>query len=262
MAAAATHRPVIGITAYPRTGNPPGFAVPCGYVDAVRRAGGIPIALPPGDPDPAHYLDLVDGLILAGGGDIDPDAYGGGRHESVYSVCTERDAFELRLIRTVLGRRDRPVLCICRGMQVLNVALGGDLHVHLPDVVGQTVQHRRPERRAVQHQASVDGASRLGAILGAERVVVESWHHKGLREIGRDLKPVAWSDDGVIEAVEHLTHPWCLGVQWHPELQPECPIQQRLFAALVDVSVNGHASCAPAGEAEAPRSARAAGRTS
>ncbi len=231
--AAATPRPIIGISAYPRTGNPPGFAVPCGYVDAVRRAGAIPIALPPGDPDPGHYLDLVDGLILAGGGDIDPETYGGAKHETVYSVCGERDAFELRLVRAALARGDTPMLCICRGMQVLNVALGGDLHVDIPDAIGQTVAHRRPERRSVQHQAKVDTLSRLGAILGASSLVVESWHHQAVRAIGRDLKPVAWAEDGIVEAVEHLTHPWCVAVQWHPELQPNCPIQQRLFSALV-----------------------------
>jgi putative glutamine amidotransferase len=231
--AAATPRPIIGISAYPRTGNPPGFAVPCGYVDAVRRAGAIPIALPPGDPDPGHYLDLVDGLILAGGGDIDPDAYGGAKHETIYSVCGERDAFELRLVRAALSRGDTPMLCICRGMQILNVALGGDLHVDIPDAIGQAVAHRRPERRSVQHQAKVDARSRLGAILGASTLVVESWHHQAVREIGRGLKPVAWAEDGIVEAVEHLTHPWCMAVQWHPELQPNCPTQQRLFSALV-----------------------------
>lgn len=236
----AARRPVIGISAYPRTGNPPGFAVPCGYVDAVRRAGATPIALPPGDPDPAHYLDLIDGLILAGGGDIDPDAYGGVKHHTVYAVCAERDAFELRLARAALARRDTPMLCICRGMQVLNVALGGDLYVDIPDAVDKAIAHRQPERRPVQHHATVDVMSRLGAVLGASTLVVESWHHQAVREIGRDLKAVAWAEDGVVEAVEHVTHPWCLAVQWHPELQPDCPFQQRLFAALVAATVDGH----------------------
>jgi putative glutamine amidotransferase len=226
-------RPIIGISAYPRTGNPPGFAVPCGYVDAVRRAGGIPVALPPGDPEPAHYLDLVDGLILAGGGDIDPDAYGGAKHHTVYAVCAERDAFELRLVRAALARDTTPMLCICRGMQVLNVALGGDLHVDIPDAVGKAVAHRHPERRPVRHEATVDALSRLGTILGAKKLVVESWHHQAVREIGRDLKAVAWAEDGLVEAVEHVSHRWCVAVQWHPELQPDCPIQQRLFSALV-----------------------------
>lgn len=231
-------RPVIGISAYPRTGNPPGFAVPCGYVDAVRRAGGTPIALPPGDPDPAHYLDLIDGLILAGGGDIDPEAYGGNGHETIYSVCGERDAFELRLVRAALLRQDRPVLCICRGMQILNVALGGDLHVHIPDTVENAVAHRLPERLPTSHDARIDDTSRLALILDTTRTVVESWHHQAVRELGRDLRPVAWSDDGVIEALEHQTHRWCVAVQWHPELQADDPVQQRLFSALVAQSAN------------------------
>lgn len=229
----SVRRPVIGITTYPRTGNPPGFAVPCGYVDAVRRAGGTPVGLPPGDPDPAHYLDLVDGVVLAGGGDIDPEAYGGTPHESIYSVCAERDAFELELIRAILGRDDRPVLCICRGMQVLNVACGGDLHVHIPDTVENAIAHRRPERKPVAHLANVAEESRLAGILGATRIDVQSWHHQSIREIGRDLRAVAWTEDDVVEAVEHLTHPWCFAVQWHPELQTDDPVQQRLFVSLV-----------------------------
>jgi putative glutamine amidotransferase len=229
----SARRPVIGITAYPRSGTPPGFAVPCGYVDAVRRTGGIPVGLPPGDSDPTHYLDLVDGVILAGGGDIDPEAYGGPRHESIYSVCAERDAFELRLIRAILGRPEFPVLCICRGMQVLNVACGGDLHAHIPDTVTNAILHRHPGRTPVTHPATVAEESRLAAILGATRVDVRSWHHQAIREVGRDLRAVAWTEDDVIEAVEHLTHAWCFAVQWHPELQLDDPAQQRLFAHLV-----------------------------
>jgi putative glutamine amidotransferase len=229
----SARRPVIGITAYPRSGTPPGFAVPCGYVDAVRRAGGTPVCLPPGDSEPAHYLDLVDGVILAGGGDIDPEAYGGSRHESIYSVCAERDAFELRLIRAILARPECPVLCICRGLQVLNVASGGDLHAHIPETVANPILHRHPGRTPVTHPVTVAPESRLAAILGTTRVDVRSWHHQAIREIGRDLGAVAWTEDDVIEGVEHLTHPWCFAVQWHPEMQTDDPVQQRLFAALV-----------------------------
>jgi putative glutamine amidotransferase len=232
-------RPIIGLSAYPRSGTPPGFAVPCGYVDAVRRAGATPIALPPGDPDPAHYLDLVDGLILTGGGDIDPDQYGGEPHDAVYSVCSERDAFELRLVRAVLARDDMPLLCICRGLQILNVACGGDLHAHIPDAVDDAVAHRRPQRRPIEHRAKVDAKSRLAHILGATDFVVQSWHHQAIREVGTDLRQVAWAEDGVIEAVEHTRHPWCLAVQWHPELQPDDPVQQRLFSAFVARTTDG-----------------------
>ncbi len=232
-------RPVIGLTAYPRAGVPPGFSVPCGYVDAVRRAGGTPIALPPGDPEPEHYLDLIDGLVLTGGGDIDPDEYGGEVHDSLYSVCAERDAFELRLIRAVLGRLDLPVLCVCRGMQVLNVACGGDLHVHIPDAIGSAVPHREPLRRPTDHRAQVNPTSRLAAILGETALVVRSWHHQAVREIGTGLTAVAWAEDGIIEAMEHDGHPWCIAVQWHPELQPDDPPQQRLFSAFVARTANG-----------------------
>jgi len=232
-------RPVIGISSYPRNGTPPGFAVPCGYVDGVRRAGGIPIVLPPGDPDPAHYLDLVDGLILSGGGDLDPESYGGKPHQALYSVCSERDSFELKLVRAVLERQDRPVLCVCRGMQVLNVACGGDLHIHIPDSFENAIAHRRPERLPAEHHATVERSSRLATTLGVMDVIVQSWHHQAVREVGRGLRAVAWAEDGVIEAIEHDSHAWCLAVQWHPELQPHDPVQQRLFSELVAHSANG-----------------------
>jgi putative glutamine amidotransferase len=207
-------------------------------VDAVRRAGGSPIALPPGDRDPAHYLDLIDGLILAGGGDIDPQSYGGANHESVYSVCAERDGFEVTLVHAALARPELPVLCICRGMQVLNVALGGDLHVHIPDAIDGAIAHRKPERDPLDHRATVEADSRIGAILGATDLLVKSWHHQAVREVGSSLRAVAWAEDGVIEALEHQSHPWCMAVQWHPELQPDDPVQQRLFTALVTESAH------------------------
>lgn len=244
-------RPVIGISSYPRTGIPPGFALPCGYVDAVRRAGGIPIGLPPGDPNPAHYLNLLDGLILAGGGDLDPQAYGGQSHETVYAVSTERDAFEFALVRAVLERQDLPVLCICRGMQVLNVVCGGDLHTHVPDSVENAICHRRERLCPTDHSATVEPASRLATILGTTNCLVRSWHHQAVREVGRSLRPVAWSEDGVVEAIEHDSHTWCVAVQWHPELQLDDPIQQRLFSELVARSANGRG----------PRSPRAPGHT-
>ena len=241
----AARRPVIGISSYPRTGTPPGFAVPCGYVDAVRLAGGTPICLPPGDPNPSHYLDLLDGLILTGGGDLDPQAYGGQSHEKLYSVSIERDTFELALVRAVLERQDRPILCICRGMQVLNVACGGDLHAHIPDSVENAISHRRERLCPSEHRATVEPASRLATILGTTDCVVRSWHHQAVRELGRSLRPVAWSEDGVVEAIEHDSHAWCFAVQWHPELQLDDPTQQRLFSELVAHSANGRGPAQP-----------------
>ena len=235
----AARSPVIGISSYARTGTPPGFTVPCRYVDAVRLAGGTPIGLLPGDSNPARYLDFLDGLILAGGGDLDPQAYGGQPHQTLYSVSNERDTFELALVRAFLERRDRPLLCICRGMQVLNVACGGNLHIHIPDSVENAISHRRERLGPSEHRATVEPASRLATILGTTDCLVRSWHHQAVREVGFGLRPVAWSEDGVIEAIEHDSHTWCLAVQWHPELQLDDPAQQRLFSEFVSHSANG-----------------------
>jgi putative glutamine amidotransferase len=226
-------RPIIGITSYARDGStPPVFAVPTGYVDAVRMVGALPIVFPAGERDAAQLLDAVDGLILSGGGDISPKAYGGRQHETVYSVCEERDAFEFALIRAALARPSLPMLCICRGLQVLNVVCGGTLHPHVPEVFGTDVPHRLPPRLQSRHGARIDAKSRLARIIGADDVEVCSWHHQAIDTLGKELTPVAWAADGVIEAVEHNIHPWCFGVQWHPEMQLDEAPQRRIFAAL------------------------------
>jgi putative glutamine amidotransferase len=228
-----THPPLIGISSYARDGQPPAFSLPCGYVDGVRAAGGTPLVLPPGEAQPERLLDLVDGLILAGGGDIAPAAYGGEPHETIYSVSEERDQFEFTLARAALARRDLPLLCICRGMQVLNVVCGGTLHAHVPERFGDRVAHRLPPRLASRHPVRIEPASRLANILGASVVDACSWHHQAIDRMGEGLRPLAWAEDGVIEAVEHTTHPWCIGVQWHPEMQLDEASQRGLFAALV-----------------------------
>lgn len=226
--------PLVGISSYARAGGRVvSFAIPTGYVDAVRGAGGVPIMLPVGEPNPGKLLDLLSALIVSGGGDIDPAAYGGPPHETVYSVCEERDAFEFALTRAALADTRVPMLCICRGLQVLNVVCGGSLHVHLPEAVGEQVDHRLPERRPTAHRVRVDPDSRLAAILGTTACEIVSWHHQAIDRLGDDLRPVAWADDGIIEAVEHVRHPWCIAVQWHPEMQLGDPIQSRLFRALV-----------------------------
>jgi len=228
-----TRRVVIGISSYARDGQPPAFSLPCGYVDGVRAAGATPLVLPPGEAQPEGLLDLVDALILAGGGDIAPAAYGGEPHETIYSVSEERDEFEFALARAALARRDIPLLCICRGMQVLNVVCGGTLHPHVPERFGDRVPHRLPPRQTSRHPVRIEPQSRLASILGTAEVEACSWHHQAIDRIGEGLRPLAWAEDGVIEAVEHSAHPWCIGVQWHPEMQLDEPAQRALFAALV-----------------------------
>ncbi len=229
--------PLIGISSYARDGgDPPAFTLPCGYVDAVRLAGAVPVVLPPGETNAAKLLDVVDGLVLAGGGDIAPATYGAEPHEKLYSLSTERDQFELDLAHAALERQDVPVLCICRGLQILNVARGGTLHQHVPDLVGDSVLHRLPPRQPGRHPVRIEADSRLGRILGVTETEVCSWHHQAVDRLGRGLKPVAWAEDGIVEALDLDDHPWCVAVQWHPEMQIDDRTQQKLFAALIDAA--------------------------
>jgi putative glutamine amidotransferase len=226
-------RPIIGITTYGRDEDNR-FRLPSLYVDAVRRAGGIAVLLPPGDDPWDELFDVIDGLILAGGGDVDPSLYGGHPHETIYGVDAERDHSELALARRVAAS-EVPTLGICRGHQLINVALGGTLHEHLPDVVGGAVVHRLPPREATEHPISVDSRSRLAAVLGEQQFVAASWHHQAIRDAAKGLVPVARAPDGTIEGCELKSHPWLFTVQWHPELTAHASAtQQRLFDSLVE----------------------------
>lgn len=229
-------RPVIGVTTYHRDrAGRERFHVPAAYVDAVRAAGGLPVLLPPGETRPTELLDAVAGLVLCGGGDIDPARFGGASgHEAQYATCDERDAFELGLAAEALGR-GTPTLAICRGLQILNVALGGALHVHLPDVVGDSVVHRVSRERHTYHRVRLAPDSQLAALLGADPIEAASWHHQAVDRLGAGLRAVAWADDGTVEAVELAGRPEIRAVQWHPELQfgEADGRQRRLFDDLV-----------------------------
>lgn len=232
-----TVAPLIGITTYARDESNK-VGLPAEYIDSVRRAGGCPVLLPPGESRLEVVLRRLDGLIIAGGGDIDPSCYGGESHPSLYMIDHERDQLELSLARRVIDD-PLPTLCICRGAQILNVALGGTLHVHLPDVVGEQVAHRLPPREPTPHAVEVEPSSRLARLMQQTRTEPMSWHHQAIREVASGLRVVAWAPDGVIEAVESADHPFLLAVQWHPELTAaEDRSQQRLFDELVHVSAN------------------------
>jgi putative glutamine amidotransferase len=227
-------RPLIGISSYGRAGERQTFSLPCEYVDVVRLVGGVPIVLPAVEGEIPEALDTIQALILPGGGDVDPAHYGGVRHEANYGISAERDGFELAIARAALARPELPILCICRGMQLLNVALGGDLVSHIPDHYGNGVVHRNPERLPVIHPVRIDPGSRLAAMLGTTDLEVHSVHHQAVGRLGEGLRAVAWAPDGVVEAVESETHPFVVAVQWHPELGAlgdERP--RRLFEALV-----------------------------
>ena len=224
--------PVIGITTYSR--NEAGeFYLPGAYIDAVQQAGGMPILLPPNQPAPAQLLGILDGLIFSGGGDLDPQRYGGEHHPSIYLVDPDRDEFELSLAKAALADQI-PVLGICRGLQVLSVASGADLITHVPDVYGETIAHRLDHpRRPIAHEVQLQPYSRLATLLGASTITVVSWHHQAIKTIPKGWTIVAQAADGLPEALEYTDHPWMLAVQWHPELSPHEPVHQRLFQALV-----------------------------
>lgn len=228
--------PRIGITTYARAGaERPTFSVPVTYVEAVAAAGGVPVLLPP-LADVEVVLEGIDGLVFPGGGDVEPVHYGGGEHAEYYDVCRERDGFELRLVRAALAREHFPVLAICRGMQVLNVALGGSLIVHLPDVVGETVPHRAPGLKAVEHEVQIEAGSRTREAHGAPSMAIQSIHHQAVDRPGSGLVVTARSADGVVEAVELESHAFVLGVQWHPELSGPETAARRVFHHLVAAS--------------------------
>lgn len=233
--------PLIGITTYGRKDEEQCFSLPAAYVDAVRRAGGVPVLLPPGELVELNLellLSRLDGLILAGGGDLDPALYAGTQHETIYNVDAERDASEIALARQVVNR-ELPVLGICRGTQAINVALGGTLIEHVPDAAGEQVIHRLPPREATEHAVILQLRSRLAAILGQEEFTAASRHHQAIRQPAPRLQVAAHAPDGIIEAVEMSDHPWLIAVQWHPELTAATdPRQQRLFDSLVKAAAN------------------------
>jgi putative glutamine amidotransferase len=231
-----TSAPLIGVTTYGRDEDNR-FQLQGYYIDAVRRAGGIPLLLPPGEERWQEMFQHLHGLLLTGGGDMDPKHYGGRDHETIYMVNRERDASELALGRAAINH-GLPTLGVCRGAQVLNVALGGTLYEHLPDAVGKTVVHRAPPREPVAHTVKVKANSQLADIVKELEFSSMSWHHQGLRDVAPGLEVVAQSRDGAIEAIEMPDHPWLVAVQWHPELTAaDDPVQQRLFDALVHAAL-------------------------
>ncbi len=230
-------RPLIGITTYGKD-EQNRYALPTDYVLCVRLAGGIPVLIPPGELTPETLLDRLQGFILAGGGDLDPQLYGGRASDKTYMVDAERDHGELALIQAILERQ-QPCLAICRGIQVLNVALGGTLIEHLPDEVGETTLHRAPPREPVEHAITISTDSRLAKIVGRTTLRIASWHHQAIRALGKGLRVVARAPDNTIEAVEMADHPRLVAVQWHPELTAaHDPLQQKLFAALIAAADN------------------------
>jgi putative glutamine amidotransferase len=200
------------------------------YVDAVQAAGGIALMLPPdAEADPDEILDVLDGLILAGGADIDPATYGAEPHAMTSGMRPERDAFEIALATRAL-ERDIPFLGICRGMQVMNVARGGTLRQHLPDVLGHE-DHRAVPGAFGDHDVRLQDGSLAARVAGEATHPTKSHHHQGVDRPGEGFQVTGWATvDDLPEAIEDPSRRFALGVQWHPEADPTSP----LIAALVE----------------------------
>ncbi|MEU8247615.1 gamma-glutamyl-gamma-aminobutyrate hydrolase family protein [Nonomuraea sp. NPDC048916] len=226
-------RPVIGITTYVEPArytvwDLPVALLPYMYVEQVTRAGGQPVLLPPVG-EPASLVGRLDGLILAGGGDIDPARYGEAEQPTTGYIRKFRDEAEFAVMEAALTAR-LPFLGICRGLQVLNVALGGTLHQHLPDVVGHTGHSPSPGSFGELPVHPVPG-TRLAKALGGGPVDVPHYHHQAIDRLAADLTVTATADDGTVEAVELDAHDFTVAVQWHPEAATDCALFEALIAA-------------------------------
>src|SRR6266540_783904 len=224
-------RPIVGITTYVASATFESWTeesaiLPADYVRAIELAGGRPLLVPPSDDGVDETLDVLDALVFSGGSDLDPATYGQEPHPETKGVVAERDRAELALLEAALAR-DMPVLAVCRGSQVLNVAVGGDLVQHLPDAVGHD-EHKHTAGEYADHDVDLEPETRLAALLG-DHAPVKSHHHQGFGRLGSGLREAARAEDGTVEALEDPSRRFALGVLWHPEAGED----MRLFEALV-----------------------------
>ena len=210
------------------------------YIREVIKAGGIPVVIP--SETPLNLLTelfaRLDGIILTGGDDIDPARFNGESHPKVGKPDALRDECEITLTKLAVAEK-KPVLGICRGIQLLNVALGGDLYTHVEDQHPAKVKHDyypEPPRDLISHPVSIDENSKLFAIVGEREIPVNSLHHQGVKTLATKLIASAYSPDGLIEAAEIPEHPFAIAVQWHPEWIPEQPASKALFKAFIEAA--------------------------
>jgi putative glutamine amidotransferase len=241
--------PIIGITSRTAPVPPSGLLsvmVQQAYTNAILQAGGVPVLIP-SELSEAGWNELfrrLNGILFTGGGDVASERFNGEPHPAVYGVDEARDALELGLAH-LAAEEGRPFLGICRGCQVVNVALGGTLYTHIPDQHPNALRHDYPgedgiaARTALVHPVRIEQGSRVSKILGESILNVNSLHHQGIKDVASALKAVAFAPDGIVEAVEIPEHPFAIAVQWHPEwLTDQEPIQ-RLFKAFVDAAGKG-----------------------
>lgn len=236
-------RPMIGITAY-LSDDETTVKLARTYVGAVIKAGAVPVILPiTGDDEIIReYAAQIDGLLLTGGADVNPQVYGETADWACGDVCPIRDAFEVKLIQTLLQDSVKPILGICRGFQVLNAALGGTLYQDIRTCVeGKTLSHRqKPLSMYVSHEVVLSPDTQLYTIYGTDRVMVNSMHHQAAKTLAAGFTQAATAPDGIIEAAVLDNHPYCIGVQWHPERlydQPQSEIHGRLFESFVKACI-------------------------
>jgi putative glutamine amidotransferase len=234
--------PLIGLTTY-NGENQYGFPIAAlmhKYISAVSKAGGAPVLIPSGLTDEARQtlLERLDGILFTGGGDIAIEHFGGEKHEKIILVDDARDKIELALVKAVAAS-GKPFLGICRGFQVINVALGGTLFTHIADQLPGAVKHdfnSGTQRDVLAHDVKVDDGTRLAEILGVSGLKVNSLHHQGVKGIAPALKPAAYATDGLVEGLELPGHPFGVAVQWHPEWLAGQESARRLFRAFVEAA--------------------------
>jgi putative glutamine amidotransferase len=235
-------KPLIGITTF-NGRNDYGrmvSAVQHTYIRAVSQGGGIPVLIPAilEEDDRLDLYARLNGVLFSGGGDMHIKYFNGVDHPAIADVDEDRDVTELALLKRSV-EDGKPFLAICRGVQVMNVALGGTLYTHIPDQFNTTIEHSQDEFITIAHPVNIDETSRMAEIFGETLLHVNSLHHQGLKDIASDLRVVGHAPDGLIEAVELPGHPYGIGVQWHPEWLTDQPVMQRLFKSFVDASKNG-----------------------
>lgn len=235
-------RPIIGLTTYRKlvgqTSPTPYMALMPSYIEAVSAAGGIPVLIPMGlDVDALRaLLSQLDGLVLTGGGDIAGEHYQSEHEEFIFDVDADRDRVELFLAREALAQQ-MPLLAICRGHQLLNVAMGGTLYEDVMEWMPGAIKHdffNTYPRNHKAHPVAIVPGSKLAMTLGRHEAQVNSLHHQGIRDLAPGLAAAAHAPDGLIEGVEAVEHPYAVGVQWHPEnLYTDDPVMLSLFRGLV-----------------------------
>jgi len=238
-------QPVIGITAFEGR-NPDGYPTVMlvqAYIHAIMEAGGVPIIIPSMLADSGWDVlyERLDGIVFSGGGDIAPEHYHGENHPRVAGIDYLRDTIELNLFKAVVDD-GKPFLGICRGIQTVNVGLGGTLYEHLGEQFRGEIDHTYPTtmRTTLVHEVKIEEGTQIADVVGEPILKVNSLHHQGLKDVAPELRITGYAPDGLVEAVELPDHPFGLAVQWHPEWMTDQPSTQKLFKAFVDAAKNSN----------------------